>query len=552
MSVAAIRCEGTGPSHLGEASRAVQARVQQHEATSHLALPTGAPAPMSLEWSNIRIQELLGSGSFSVVYKAQVKALARQQQQLLNGQQRTAQNKRLLQQFSSDTDSCGSQSCGSCHNDNGSNTNNNNDKENAAQVSAPSDDGYYAIKNLSTETICCNESFVTGAIDLALEATILSKLQHENIIRVFGVKGGNIAESFSTSTGGGGGFFIVMELLHETLDQRLEQWRQEEAKEMTLKNFIFKGRKRQCQQRLTGIADRLEHVIMGVVRGMEYIHSKHIILRDLKPHNIGFDRHTGKVKIFDFGLARELVCDEGSDKLIPRMNTGIAGTLRYISPENALGQPCGLSVDVYSFAILLYEVITLQVPFFDIKVVQDFKEKVIRGRHRPSLKFVPSALIQDLLGDSWHPNPHARPTFAEIRCIMEQVIAEGMLTTSGEWRKVILSSKSKSASSTATSVLSQVMDGSVGGGSINRLGGSHHKDQAAHAHGQHHHHQVIDQDEVKSTTSSSDGKGKKSQRARMAGSFHGGLDDQSRSFNENISFNSTRSNNSHRHHHHHP
>lgn len=221
--IAAVHCSGTGPSHVKEASNAVLARVNQFEAASKLKRPPGDKEPVGLQWSNIRIENMLGSGSFSVVYKSKVSKLGN------NGD--------------TDNDNC-----------------------------------YYALKSLSTETICCNDSFVTGAIDLALEAKILSKLYHENIIQLHGVKAGNIAESFSQA----GGFFLVLDLLEETLDVRLERWRQEESqKGFSVKTF-FSSRKQRAQKRLEAMVDRLDNVVMGVVRGMEYIHSNNIVLRDLK------------------------------------------------------------------------------------------------------------------------------------------------------------------------------------------------------------------------------------------------------------------------------
>lgn len=506
--IAPVACSGHGPSQVKEAAASVLARVEQFESSSQLKRPEGAPVPLDLEWNNLRIDGLLGQGSFSQVYKARVKAVT----------------KHL----------------------------------------GLKDDRMFALKKLSTETICCNESFVTGAVDLALEAKILTKLHHENIIEVYGVKGGNIGESFSNSKAGGG-FFIVMDLLEETLDQRLEGWRLKESQRgFNLVNFF--NPKKRCQKRLQEAADRTEDGIMGVARGMEYIHSKNIILRDLKPQNVGFDRN-GKVRIFDFGLARELA-PEGDTSDLPRCNTGIAGTLRYISPENALGQPCGLSADVYSFAILLYEVITLQVPFSDIKLVSEFKDKVIRGRHRPNLKFVPSTLLQDLLTDSWAPNPNTRPSFAEIRCIMEEVISTGMLTQEGEWRKFLFK-KTKPLPSCGQ-VGCGMKDHSIGGGSFRRsLSGSHHKQHKHkhhkhdHKHDHHHHHhhhchghghghdhgcnekteiqQLRDELKKEELDQSKRSATDQSKRSATAGSYHGSFNDQTRSFMENISFNSNRS-----------
>ena len=497
-----MQCSGKGPSHLKEASAAVLSRVQQFEAVSRLELPENVPEPMELQWGNLKVETLLGAGSFSVVYKARVKALSKRPHS------------------GSTTTSCTSSTTSST-------------SSSTSKSSSKKEEHMYALKSLSTETICCNESFVTGAIDLALEAKILAKLHHENVIQLHGVKGGNIAESFSHSQGSGGGFFLVLDLLEETLDMRLQSWREQEAKasKISVKNMF--NRKKRAQKRLQGVVDRLDNVVLGVVRGMEYIHSRNIILRDLKPHNIGFD-HQGKVRIFDFGLARELTPEGESDAAHARCNTGIAGTLRYISPENALGHKCGLSCDVYSFAILFYEIITLQVPFSEIKLVAHFKEKVIRGRHRPDLTYVPSSLLQDLLNDSWDPNPTKRPSFSEIRCIMEEIISTGLLTKEGEWRKFAFKNTKPTDAQTCAEC---GMDNSAGSGHVRNLSGSHNHHH--HAAGVHSHESATMKHILEEMRAEEQIVAAK--RAGMPESHHGGLNDQMRSLTDNISFNSRNS-----------
>ncbi len=89
-----------------------------------------------------------------------------------------------------------------------------------------------------------------------------------------------------------------------------------------------------------------------------------VIYRDLKPDNIGFDIRDD-VKIFDFGLAKEL-----NEKLRYRDSdtyklTGETGSPRYMAPEIANRRPYNQKADVYSFALLFWQICELKVPYDD-------------------------------------------------------------------------------------------------------------------------------------------------------------------------------------------
>ena len=74
-----------------------------------------------------------------------------------------------------------------------------------------------------------------------------------------------------------------------------------------------------------------------------YLHTKRIVVRDLSPSTIGFDAHTGVVKLFDLQKARPV--EESF------LDAELVGSFRYMAPENLLCQPSGLPSDIYSFGI---------------------------------------------------------------------------------------------------------------------------------------------------------------------------------------------------------
>jgi serine/threonine protein kinase len=147
---------------------------------------------------------------------------------------------------------------------------------------------------------------------------------------------------------------------------------------------------------------------------MEYLHENDIILRDLKPANVGFDAQ-GKVKLFDFGLARSL--HDGRDN-------EIAGSLRYMAPETVLAYGSDKKSDVYSFGVLLWELCALQRPFQQFRKTSQFKEKVVVQHYRPPVRSMHSRSLETIIRRSWDFQPSNRPTFSSIRFMLDQAMNE--------------------------------------------------------------------------------------------------------------------------------
>ena len=92
-----------------------------------------------------------------------------------------------------------------------------------------------------------------------------------------------------------------------------------------------------------------------ILSALRYAHRNGVIHRDIKPHNVIVDPE-GVVKVTDFGIARagaSQMTEEGA----------IIGTAQYLSPEQARGAPVDQTSDLYSTGIVLYELLTAQVPF---------------------------------------------------------------------------------------------------------------------------------------------------------------------------------------------
>ena len=145
-----------------------------------------------------------------------------------------------------------------------------------------------------------------------------------------------------------------------------------------------------------------------------------IVYRDLKPDNIGFDIR-GDLKIFDFGLARQLP-DEKLDNGVYKM-TGDTGSPRYMAPEVALGHPYNETADVYSFGILLHQICSLETPFegFTMKM---FDKMVVRGGCRPKCDPKWPPRIQSLIQNCWSANISKRPSMHDVMEILREDLYE--------------------------------------------------------------------------------------------------------------------------------
>ena len=173
---------------------------------------------------------------------------------------------------------------------------------------------HVAIKVLKPE-FSEDRSFVTK---FRVEAQSAAGLIHANIVNVYDVGDED------------GIYYIVMELVEG----------------ITLKKYIEKkGR--------LGVRESVS-IAIQVAQGIEAAHNHHIVHRDIKPQNIIIPKE-GKVKVTDFGIARAATSNT--------INSNAMGSVHYISPEQARGGYSDEKSDIYSFGIMLYEMLTGRVPF---------------------------------------------------------------------------------------------------------------------------------------------------------------------------------------------
>ncbi|KAM3395019.1 serine/threonine-protein kinase STY13 [Capsicum galapagoense] len=157
---------------------------------------------------------------------------------------------------------------------------------------------------------------------------------------------------------------------------------------------------------------------LDVARGMEYVHGLNLIHRDLKSDNllIAADK---SIKIADFGVARIEVQTEGM--------TPETGTYRWMAPEMIQHRPYTQKVDVYSFGIVLWELLTGMLPFQNMTAVQAAFAVVNKGV-RPTIPNDCLPVLGEIMTRCWDGNPDNRPPFSQVVSMLEAAETE-ILTT---------------------------------------------------------------------------------------------------------------------------
>ena len=151
------------------------------------------------------------------------------------------------------------------------------------------------------------------------ESQAVAMLSHPNIVAVYDVSRSSDVE------------YIVMELIDG----------------ITLKQYMEKRGQLSWRESL--------HFITQIMRGLSHAHSRGIVHRDIKPHNIMVLRD-GSVKVADFGIA----CLENAAQTLTQE---ALGSVHYISPEQARGDRTDARGDIYSAGVVLYEMLTGRLPF---------------------------------------------------------------------------------------------------------------------------------------------------------------------------------------------
>lgn len=191
------------------------------------------------------------------------------------------------------------------------------------------------------------------------EATIASQLTHPSIIPIY-----------SIYSDGKEIYYTMPYIQGETLKEILKKARLKKA--VSQKN----------REGSVSSIPSLIRVLISIAQAIAYAHSHQVLHRDIKPENIIIG-HFGEVMILDWGLATIIgkASEDVAEKTIVDKAPGItkagkvAGTINYMAPERALGKHSSQETDIYSLGVILYQMLTLKLPFRRTSL-KEYREKM--------------------------------------------------------------------------------------------------------------------------------------------------------------------------------
>lgn len=225
------------------------------------------------------------------------------------------------------------------------------------------------------------------------EATAAAKLAHPNIVNIY-----DVGED-------GGSQYIVMEYVSGS----------------TLKEVI---QQKGCLEPIEAV-----RIAKEIASALESAHRNNLVHCDIKPHNI-LVMPDGHIKVTDFGIARAVSASTMT------YSGSVMGSVHYFSPEQAKGTVITTKSDVYSLGVVLYEMLTGQLPFngetsvsIALKHLQE--EPVPIRQLNPSIPPVLEAIVQKAMSK----DPADRPSSTELYADLNQ--AKAMLADRGTSQEAV-------------------------------------------------------------------------------------------------------------------
>src|SRR6266540_3020408 len=144
-------------------------------------------------------------------------------------------------------------------------------------------------------------------------------------------------------------------------------------------------------------------ILIGIANGLNYLHNQKIIHRDFHSGNI-FYENDFDIVISDLGISKSLM-DNNNDE--------IYGVISYMAPEILQRKKYTTASDIYSFSMIMWELITDRMPFWDQNNDVELIVKICKNFRPPIIKNAPKDYVE-LMQECWDSDPNKRPTTSNI------------------------------------------------------------------------------------------------------------------------------------------
>ena len=252
----------------------------------------------------------------------------------------------------------------------------------------------------------------SAASDMMMETKILMNLApHPNISQIYGV---TAAGSDAFLSRGKDGFYIILDRLSSTMTEKLETWREQQEQEITTRKAKGDDDKAIALEQHKKRMQRLE-VALDVGSALLFLSDRQIVFH-LRPEKIGFDVRYNRIKLCDFGQARE---NGQLDQAPSLTKTDDIRTLAYVAPEVLCQAPVTVAADVYAYGVVLWEILSLERPFDRLSRSDHFEKVVMNGERPPMSPTIPKT-VQTLIEKCW--DPYLRPTMKKVYDTVEEIL----------------------------------------------------------------------------------------------------------------------------------
>lgn len=196
------------------------------------------------------------------------------------------------------------------------------------------------------------------------EAHITCQLTHPAIIPIYSIQAAQLSA-----------YYTMPFVEGETLKQIIRKSGQQEKKGEKLDH-------------MGGSIPAFMRIFITICQAVAYAHAKGVLHRDLKPENMIIGKY-GEVLILDWGLAKHIDSSPSEEEIsfhptiplpqnaeITRLGK-VVGTVAYMAPERAFGQPATIQTDIYALGVILYQLLTLKIPF-KRKNLEEFRKNIAK------------------------------------------------------------------------------------------------------------------------------------------------------------------------------